>query len=82
MKTRLVPRTDLTASVLCLGAAEFGSAVDDFDRRAHCRSGGIPQGSWSAAHSGADPIPDKLTWKSHGPKRSRDFQAIEPLRNR
>jgi aryl-alcohol dehydrogenase-like predicted oxidoreductase len=29
MKTRLVPRTDLTASVLCLGTAEFGSAVDD-----------------------------------------------------
>src|ERR1700736_1745897 len=29
MKTRLVPRTDLTASVLCLGTAEFGSAADD-----------------------------------------------------
>jgi hypothetical protein len=29
MKTRLIPRTTLTASVLCLGTAEFGSAVDD-----------------------------------------------------
>ena len=29
MKTRLVPRTNLNASVLCLGTAEFGSAVDE-----------------------------------------------------
>jgi aryl-alcohol dehydrogenase-like predicted oxidoreductase len=29
MKTRLIPRTNLTASVLCLGTAEFGSGVDD-----------------------------------------------------
>jgi aryl-alcohol dehydrogenase-like predicted oxidoreductase len=29
MKTRSIPRTSLTASVLCLGAAEFGSAIDD-----------------------------------------------------
>jgi aryl-alcohol dehydrogenase-like predicted oxidoreductase len=29
MKTRPVPRTDLVASVLCLGTAEFGSGVDD-----------------------------------------------------
>jgi aryl-alcohol dehydrogenase-like predicted oxidoreductase len=29
MRTRLIPRTDLEASVLCLGTAEFGSAVED-----------------------------------------------------
>jgi aryl-alcohol dehydrogenase-like predicted oxidoreductase len=29
MKTRLIPHTTLEASVLCLGTAEFGSAVDD-----------------------------------------------------
>src|ERR1700721_930535 len=29
MRTRLIPRTNLEASVLCLGTAEFGSAVDD-----------------------------------------------------
>jgi aryl-alcohol dehydrogenase-like predicted oxidoreductase len=29
MKTRPIPRTNLTASVLCLGTAEFGSGVDD-----------------------------------------------------
>jgi aryl-alcohol dehydrogenase-like predicted oxidoreductase len=29
MKTRRIPRTNLTASVLCLGTAEFGSAMDD-----------------------------------------------------
>jgi aryl-alcohol dehydrogenase-like predicted oxidoreductase len=29
MKTRLIPRTNLTASVLCLGTPEFGSGVDD-----------------------------------------------------
>jgi aryl-alcohol dehydrogenase-like predicted oxidoreductase len=29
MKTRRIPRTNLTASVLCLGTAEFGSAIDD-----------------------------------------------------
>jgi aryl-alcohol dehydrogenase-like predicted oxidoreductase len=29
MRTRLVPRTTLEASVLCLGTAEFGSAVED-----------------------------------------------------
>ena len=29
MRTRLVPHTDLDASVLCLGTAEFGSAVED-----------------------------------------------------
>jgi aryl-alcohol dehydrogenase-like predicted oxidoreductase len=28
MKTRLIPHTTLEASVLCLGTAEFGSAVD------------------------------------------------------
>jgi aryl-alcohol dehydrogenase-like predicted oxidoreductase len=29
MKTRPIPHTDLTASELCLGTAEFGSAVDE-----------------------------------------------------
>src|ERR1700736_4937762 len=29
MRTRLIPRTTLQASVLCLGTAEFGSGVDD-----------------------------------------------------
>ena len=29
MRTRLIPRTTLEASVLCLGTAEFGSAVED-----------------------------------------------------
>ena len=29
MKTRPIPRTNLTASVLCLGTAEFSSAIDD-----------------------------------------------------
>src|SRR5271167_953883 len=29
MRTRLVPRTNLEASVLCLGTAEFGSVVED-----------------------------------------------------
>ena len=29
MRTRSIPRTNLEASVLCLGTAEFGSAVDD-----------------------------------------------------
>ncbi len=29
MRTRLVPRTNLEASVLCLGTAEFGSNVED-----------------------------------------------------
>ncbi len=29
MRTRLIPRTTLEASVLCLGTAEFGSVVDD-----------------------------------------------------
>lgn len=29
MRTRLIPRTNLVASVLCLGTAEFGSNVDD-----------------------------------------------------
>jgi len=29
MRTRLIPRTTLEASVLCLGTAEFGSAVGD-----------------------------------------------------
>jgi aryl-alcohol dehydrogenase-like predicted oxidoreductase len=29
MNTRPIPHTDLTASVLCLGTAEFGSAVDE-----------------------------------------------------
>src|ERR1700723_4425720 len=29
MRTRLVPRTTLEGSVLCLGTAEFGSAVED-----------------------------------------------------
>src|ERR1700736_4426470 len=29
MKTLLLPRAGLAASVLCLGTAEFGSAVDD-----------------------------------------------------
>jgi aryl-alcohol dehydrogenase-like predicted oxidoreductase len=29
MRTRLIPRTNLEASVLCLGTAEFGSVVDD-----------------------------------------------------
>jgi aryl-alcohol dehydrogenase-like predicted oxidoreductase len=29
MKTRPIPHTNLTASVLCLGTAEFGSAVDE-----------------------------------------------------
>jgi aryl-alcohol dehydrogenase-like predicted oxidoreductase len=29
MKTHPIPRTNLTASVLCLGTAEFGSAVDE-----------------------------------------------------
>ncbi len=29
MKTRPIPQTNLTASVLCLGTAEFGSAVDE-----------------------------------------------------
>jgi aryl-alcohol dehydrogenase-like predicted oxidoreductase len=28
MKTRAIPRTNLTASVICLGTAEFGSALD------------------------------------------------------
>ncbi|MGA8660009.1 MAG: aldo/keto reductase [Chthoniobacterales bacterium] len=28
MKTRPIPRTTLTASVLCLGTAAFGSAID------------------------------------------------------
>ena len=28
MRTRLIPRTDLEASVLCLGTAEFGSVVE------------------------------------------------------
>jgi aryl-alcohol dehydrogenase-like predicted oxidoreductase len=31
MKTRLIPHTTLEASVLCLGTAEFGSAVDHRD---------------------------------------------------
>ncbi|MEA3163454.1 MAG: hypothetical protein QOE88_1272, partial [Verrucomicrobiota bacterium] len=29
MRTRSIPHTNLEASVLCLGTAEFGSAVDD-----------------------------------------------------
>ena len=29
MKTRPIPHTDLEASELCLGTAEFGSAVED-----------------------------------------------------
>jgi len=29
MRTRLIPHTNLEASALCLGTAEFGSAVDD-----------------------------------------------------
>src|SRR5882757_7073782 len=29
MRTRLIPRTTLEASVLCLGTAEFGSVVED-----------------------------------------------------
>jgi aryl-alcohol dehydrogenase-like predicted oxidoreductase len=29
MKTRPIPHTNLKASELCLGTAEFGSAVDD-----------------------------------------------------
>ncbi len=29
MRTRLIPRTTLQASVLCLGTAEFGSGIDD-----------------------------------------------------
>ena len=29
MKTRPIPHTDLTASELCLGTAEFGSAIDE-----------------------------------------------------
>jgi aryl-alcohol dehydrogenase-like predicted oxidoreductase len=29
MRTRLVPRTSLQASVLCLGTAEFGSGIED-----------------------------------------------------
>jgi aryl-alcohol dehydrogenase-like predicted oxidoreductase len=29
MKTRPIPRTNLTASALCLGTAEFGSAIDE-----------------------------------------------------
>jgi len=29
MRTRLIPRTDLEASVLCLGTAEFGSTIED-----------------------------------------------------
>src|SRR6516162_6721410 len=29
MKTRRIPRTNLTASVLCLGTAAFGSAIDN-----------------------------------------------------
>src|SRR6202162_1467802 len=29
MRTRSIPHTNLEASVLCLGAQEFGSAVDD-----------------------------------------------------
>ena len=29
MRTRLIPRTKLEASVLCLGTAEFGSVVED-----------------------------------------------------
>ena len=29
MRTRLIPGTNLEASVLCLGTAEFGSVVED-----------------------------------------------------
>ena len=28
MKTRVIPRTNLTASVICLGTADFGSTLD------------------------------------------------------
>jgi len=28
MKTRVIPHSNLTASVICLGTAEFGSALD------------------------------------------------------
>jgi aryl-alcohol dehydrogenase-like predicted oxidoreductase len=34
MKRRIVSGTDLSASILCLGAADFGSAVDDSRSRA------------------------------------------------
>ena len=34
MKRRIVPGTDLSASILCLGTADFGSAVDDSRSRA------------------------------------------------
>jgi aryl-alcohol dehydrogenase-like predicted oxidoreductase len=34
MKRRIVPGTDLNASILCLGTADFGSAVDDSRSRA------------------------------------------------
>ena len=67
MKTRLIPRTTLTASVLCLGTAEFGSAVDD------STAGKIIESYLDAGGNVLDTAEIYAAWLKNGEHRSETF---------
>lgn len=67
MKTRLIPRTTLTASVLCLGTAEFGSAVDDSTAEK------IIQSYLDAGGNVLDTAEIYAAWLKNGEHRSETF---------
>lgn len=67
MRTRLVPRTTLEASVLCLGTAEFGSGVQD------SVSETIVNGYLDAGGNVLDTAEVYAEWLPGGSHRSEEF---------
>ena len=70
MKTRLIPRTNLTASVLWLGTAEFGSAVDDSTAER------IIETYLDAGGNVLDTAEIYAAWLKNGEHRSENFLGV------
>lgn len=78
MKTRPIPHTNLTASLLCLGTAEFGSAVDESS------SEKLIETYLDAGGNALDTAEIYAAWLPNGEHRSETFvgQWLRTRKNR